>query len=116
MEMSLLQGGVGQWADETFDHTGAGIAAHCLKEAVELCLACEHEPLTIIAIVLDQLRKDKKVGGRSFIEEAADVTILMLAFAHHQHFLLDKAIENKMEINRQREWGEKGAFGISEHV
>jgi NTP pyrophosphatase (non-canonical NTP hydrolase) len=85
-----FQNEIGAWGDTTFPQsTPDTVLAHFWEEAQEFTA----ESLSI---------------GRGTVhrreEEAADVLLLLLHFAHKTGFSLMDAAENKMTINRKRKW------------
>lgn len=105
---------IGTWADATFNHTSGGIVLHLLSEAVELCMAegCTYDSMR--SVFEDAVsRRKPDTSGRV---EAADVTVLARAYAHHEGFDLEDEVSQKMAINRARAWGKPNELGITEHV
>jgi len=89
-----FQNEVGRWGRETFGHDvhrADGVVSHLAREVIEL--ADSHDP-----------------------EEAADCLILLLGHADVMGYDLMEAAARKMEINRQRNWGERDRHGVVEHV
>lgn len=89
---AAFQGEVGEWADRVMkESTNGSICKHLLKEVKELAVSCEPE-------------------------EAADCFLILLHFAHRNHFdLLTKARE-KHEICKTRKWGQPDEDGVVEHI
>lgn len=52
----------------------------------------------------DELRQAVNEKGEHFAEELADVIITALSAAGYLGIDIDKAVQDKMEINRGREW------------
>lgn len=88
-----LQSEVGSWADETFPHSTPETIVFHLRDEVDSELTPEAEP-----------------------EEAADVLLLLLHYAHKRDFDLISAAQEKFEVNRSRHWGEPDERGVSVHI
>lgn len=98
--LRALQFVVGAWSVETFDEaTPLSQARHLAREAKEL---------------VESEEDGKPLAARA--EEAADVLLLVLGYAHRHGFDLWSAANRKHEINRNRAWGAPDADGVSEHV
>ena len=84
---------VGAWGAETFPaSTDASKLKHLMKEVAELA------------------------ANPSSAEEMADVVMLVSHLAYAHGIDLTAAIRYKLEICRQRTWGEPDADGVVEHV
>lgn len=94
-ERKSLQERVGEWGDATFGHEGEqsleGIVNHLEEEAEEL--GETHDP-----------------------EEAADCLMLLFQHAHTKGYDLLEETEKKLEVNKDREWGEPDEDGVVRHV
>lgn len=87
-----FQAEVAAWAEATFgEGTTTTLLAHLIKEVRELWDT--QEP-----------------------EEAADVFILLLHFAHKRGFSLFDEAQRKFAVNKGRVWGEPDEDGVIEHV
>lgn len=100
MELSkiqVLQNQLGEWSDSTFGLRRPPIAplAHLVKELGELleCPADRMEYADCLMLLLDAYR----MTGRS-----ADDLV--------------QACYEKLEINKQRKWGEPDEHGVVEHI
>lgn len=83
---------INDWQDEIFTRaTPQSAANHLLREAVEL------------------------VKNPTDPMEMADVFLLIAAVAHLAGADLVQAVETKLWINRQRDWGEPDSEGVVEH-
>lgn len=81
------------WQRETFPKATAKSAAnHLVREAKEL------------------------LADPTELSELADVFILAVGVADQLGVNIEEVIECKMEINRQRAWGEPDEHGVVEHV
>ena len=91
---------IGEWAEETFKHDAspeclAALCKHICKEANEL---------------------ENAVPDRGWIAaECADILILICSLSHLLDFDLHEAVLAKMNINRNRQWGEPDKDGVIEH-
>lgn len=95
-----LQGEVWDWAKETFGVSDVmAIAIRGNKEMAEL----------MTAIYSGAKR------GDDIVEECADVAFFLLQICEASGGNLMKAVANKLEINRKRDW-EKAADGSFQHV
>ena len=91
-ELSAFQWTVGAWQTETFPNaTKESRIAHLKKEVKEL--AIYHLP-----------------------EEAADCLLLLLGHAYVCGYDLLEEAKRKLEINRNRKWGEPDHEGVVEHI
>jgi hypothetical protein len=135
------QGEVSQWAKETFPHaTGVSFATHLLYEAVELLIAelltteesesffpdlpsngiremIRNNVIHAASYSVDkQLRKAIDPEQQNPVEESADVALLLLAYCGHKGISLAGAMTQKFAVNQTRQFGERNAQGVSEHV
>lgn len=85
-----MQESIGTWGDETFPTSNADSVLSHLREEIE-------EFFTVAPTMPDNPQYDEA-------EEAADVFLLLLHFAHKKGFSLEAAADRKMEINRRRVW------------
>lgn len=77
---------IGKWGDETFPYSSIGsVLSHLREEYGEFCA-------------------DFYAGNDKQEEELADMFLLMLHFAYKSGFSLFEKAEEKMEINRARNW------------
>jgi len=121
--LQSLQDNIKQWSDNTFGNhrTGKPIAYHLKKEIDEVIDAID---------VLRGAGNDKEALWRERYGdirkaqtrvkfELADCLTLLLDIAAHEHInvseLLD-ASEEKLEINKKRNWGEPDENGVVEHI
>lgn len=116
MQLKQWQKRIGTWAKAEFpDHTSQSIAAHTLREAIELAEATGMGIVEIMDQVSWQLNqygnKRHDVG-----EERADCMILLLTMAEFEGGDIEMELEAKHTVNMVREWGPKDALGVSEHV
>ena len=58
----------------------------------------------VIAGEVDELRQAVGEDEEHFVEELADIIITALSAAGYLGIDIDKAVREKMEINRGREW------------
>lgn len=88
-----------EWQDSVFmEATPLSAATHLQREVRELIF-------------------DLKNGNpKSSESEMADCFLLIIATAHLSGVDLEAAIEEKMEINRNRVWGKPDAEGVVEHI
>lgn len=95
-----LQSEVWDWAKETFgQHPDIGIAIRGNKEMAELLSTMHNRP----------------DASEDIIEECADVAFFLLQVCEFHGGSLLKAVADKLEINRKREW-EKASDGSFQHV
>ncbi len=88
----VLQAEINVWQRKTFpESTKETVLKHLSREVKELC---DHQNP----------------------EEAADCTMLLLAFSEKCGICLLDAVRAKFEICKKREWGEPDAEGVREHV
>lgn len=88
-----FQEAVGRWADQVFPHsTLKSILAH-LQEEVE-----------------------EELNESASPDEAADVLLLLLHYAHKRQFDLFEEAKRKFDINRGRRWSKPDVSGISRHL
>lgn len=84
------QAEIGAWGDETFPKSTVSVVlAHFEEESKEF--------VEIAPMIPNHPSYDEA-------EEAADVFLLLLHFAHKKGFSLFEVTERKMAINRNREW------------
>ena len=126
--MKETQETVGKWIDETFPGTDPNSprkALRALEEMVELCLASGASAEDIEHIVGEASIKARKESGQKYQErklepdkirlETADVLIVLYGVAHMRGFDLHLAVDDKMAINRHRQWKPNGD-GTGYHV
>lgn len=89
MTLTELQKDVSQWAETTFGSVGsnASVAARANKEMSEL----------LMALAVDD-------NNPSAPCEAADVLLVLLRLADRMGFDLMQVAEEKMEMNKRRDW------------
>lgn len=88
--LQALQNEVGTWGEQTFPNsTPDTVLAHFEEEVREF--------VEIAPLMPDCPQFDEA-------EEAADVFLLLLHFAHKKGFSLYQVAERKMAINRARTW------------
>lgn len=74
-------------------------------------------PESTKATVLTHLyREAKELREKGTPDEAADVLLLLIAFADKAGFSLFDAARDKFEICKARKWGQPDAQGVREHV
>lgn len=104
-QLSNLQVEIGRWADKVFpDRTPHGtLSKLVLHEVPEF---------------LHRLMEDKKKGGVSNFQagEYADLVILILDIAYQTGVDVQKAVEEKMAVNRSRAWEKIEGTEIYQHV
>lgn len=100
--LTNLQYGIGTWGEKVF---GVG------------------DPLAIIKHMRDEVEEldDAQIDAPNILtykqmEEAADIAILLLQYAHRKGFDLGKMIEEKHTINLARKWGPPDERGVVRHV
>jgi len=118
--LQTLQDNIKQWSDDTFgsNRTGKPIAHHLKKEIDEVIDAIEVLEKSIFE-TKDDVREVYWKGHTRVKFELADCLTLLLDVASHENInvseLLD-ASEEKMEINKNRKWGEPDENGVVEHI
>ena len=117
--LQQLMDDISEWSDATFGNgqRNPAIVHHLKKEVDELI-----EALNILKV----LGCDNSVGigefGRQLSKtemEYADCFMLLLDSAHHFGMTADdilKAASKKLEINKQRKWGNPDENGVIEHI
>lgn len=84
------------WQNKTFKNsTGFSIKEHLKKEIQEF------------------FSERNRIKQRA---EAADIVILLYAFADVSGFNLQEEVNKKMEINIKRKWGNPDENGVIEHI
>lgn len=103
-----------KWSDQTFDNgnftrsRSVPISYHLQKESKEVSQALEK-------YFNNPTSKTFADAG----EELSDCLILILDCANHFGYNADELITscfNKLEINKNREWGKPDANGVVEHI
>lgn len=118
--IQTLQDDIKQWSDETFGahRTGKPIAHHLKKEIDEVIDAIEVLEEKIYTHKGD-VREEYWKGYTRVKFELADCFTLLLDVAAHENInvsdLLD-ASEEKLEINKNRKWGNPDENGVVEHI
>ena len=118
--LQTLQDNIKQWSDDTFgsNRSGKPIAHHLKKEIDEVIDAIEVLEKSIFE-TKDDVREVYWKGHTRVKFELADCLTLLLDVASHENInvseLLD-ASEEKMEINKNRKWGEPDENGVVEHI
>lgn len=93
-----------EWQDSIFTQaTPLSAVTHLQREVVELTFAIQTE----------QLKRD---GKKDIETELSDGFLLLIGVAHLSGIDLEKALAEKMAINKAREWGKPDAQGVVEHV
>lgn len=88
--LDTMQSSIGSWGDETFSTSNADSVLSHLREEID-------EFFVVAPTMPDNPKYDEA-------EEAADVFLLLLHFAHKKGFSLAAAADRKMTINRRRVW------------
>ena len=103
---------VHQWSDQTFGrnrkHLPLPILYHLTKEVPEAIVAA-----TFMNLYREPLWRDK------LSLELADCLMLVVDAASHSGFTPDElldAVERKLKINKNREWGKPDENGTVEHI
>lgn len=116
------QSTISHWMDNTFpgaDPESPRKALRALEEMVELCLAAGATRGEIRATVEHAANgvpvHDSRPDPDKVPNEAADVVIVLCGLAHQRGFNLHEAIDQKMQINRNRVWMANGD-GTGYHV
>ena len=67
--------------------------------------------------VLNHLGREYKefVSGDNKDEEAADIVLLLIHYAHKRGFSLFDAVREKFNVNKNRKWKAPDEFGVVEH-
>jgi len=74
-------------------------------------------PNSTAATVLSHLKEEaEELGDTPGAEEAADVLMLLIALADKMGFDLLAAAQDKLEINKHREWTTTAAEGHTKHT
>jgi len=120
-EVQDIQDAIQVWSDETFgkERTGKPIAHHLKKEIDEVIEAIDNfhkdRPYGKDKESLELLRHRRK----RVLFEIADCMMLLLDVAAHEQYtfkLIMMAVEDKLEINKRRKWGEPDENGVVEHI
>jgi NTP pyrophosphatase (non-canonical NTP hydrolase) len=100
--MAESQHSISEWAEETFGPSGSDVrvAARANEEMAELLRAC----------CMDDVSAEKKR------EEIADVVIVLCRLMTRLGGDLNKEIDRKMAVNRQRIWRRDGSGHGYHHV
>lgn len=118
-ELSEFQDEVGEWGNETFKHDDFSLYSlwhHLEKEVKELAQAIADFKVPALNNIERLPEKPKQLDRTRINDELADCFILLLDMAHVINTdILDEA-RKKLEINRQRTWGEPDEHGVIEHV
>ena len=73
---------------------------------------------TLVSRTMDECfeleRASFEENERALISEAADITIFLMQLAEHMGFDLLEQVDDKMDINDEREWDVKGD-GTGQH-
>jgi len=116
-----IQDEIKKWSDENFGshRTGKPIAHHLKKEIDELIEAIDSfhkdRPYGKDKKTLELLRERRK----RVTFELADCMMLLLDIASHEQItfkLLMITVQEKLEINKKRKWGEPDENGVVEHI
>lgn len=118
-EVQDIQDKIQAWSDETFgkERTGLPIAYHLKKEIDEVIEAIDnfHKDRPYTKENIDLLRKRRE----RVLYEIADCMMLLLDIMAHEQYtfkLVMMAMEDKLEINKARKWGEPDENGVVEHI
>jgi len=120
-EVQDIQDAIQAWSDETFgkERTGKPIAYHLKKEVDEVIESIDNfhkdRPYGKDKESLALLRKRRE----RVLFEIADCMMLLLDVAAHEQYtfkLIMMAVEDKLEINKRRKWGEPDENGVVEHI
>jgi NTP pyrophosphatase (non-canonical NTP hydrolase) len=96
--MNVIQKNIGEFSKKNFPVSNAcSKFNHLVREIDELRNALEHSPAQIKS-------------------EIADCMILLYDIAEFMGIDAEQEIIAKMEINKNREWGEPDEFGVVEHI
>lgn len=113
-ELQKLMSNIAEWSDKTFDRGNftqarcVPISHHLQKEAKELTEALER-------FMKHPTKENCELANKEF----ADVFMLLLDSAFHYGLLGDTLIKEgfeKLEINKERTWGEPDENGVVEHI
>lgn len=109
------------WRDETFGKSEdpGKLLARCGEEFMELMeLVVPESAGPAMAVVLDAWRataSSKGVDPALVADEMADVVIFLYGVSHGLGVDLHHAVDEKMKVNRAREWTTKGD-GLGQHA
>ena len=112
-DMDAIQIEIGKWGDETFEHSEGNPAY--ISNAIVNHMEKEMAELGEEIVYKDDGGWDVMTSSK-IAEECADIFILMCSIAHINKFSIRKAVEEKMKVNRKREWGAADSDGVIEHV
>lgn len=90
---------VSDWQKATFPHASIGSMFYHMKE--------EFEELDRALLGTDK---------SAVIEECSDIGMLLFGIAARVEFDLIEAIFGKLEVNKNREWGEPDERGVVKHI
>jgi NTP pyrophosphatase (non-canonical NTP hydrolase) len=126
--MKETQQTIGEWALETFPGEPTLASRHCLRlleEVVELCREAGAYPACIVQVVhaaLSDVRKARQREGFTELSrpervpnELADCAIMLDTLAYRAGVDLRAEVDHKMEINRARQWADRGD-GTGYHI
>lgn len=121
-DIQTIQDEIKEWSDTTFgsDRTGKPIAYHLKKEVDEVIEAIDafHKDRPYDRKSKESLDLLRKRRERVLFEIADCMTLLLDIAAHEQYTvkLIMMAVEDKLEINKKRKWGEPDENGVFEHI